>query len=466
MNENQSFPFFSLGTEHVFSTISEINGRKAAIETVVQVKTAKVRFANYPLLMQDFPQLHESELLKRNPGLRTMDSDQRTWKIHRLIDTWLLHHGGYVSTSQAKNTLVNTKIETGSKETRAYRPLHYGRALIFSIEETIKSLGVLKEVGEQQSDRGLLDIKGVGVAPHRTPSHRTHGSGLMPLRGCYKELFMEQLIHQIFTNEKANHRTTPIYAIVDLGFDRVVLKTRLHEIKNKSIDSVEKLEQPAGLLFRRAHNRVDGRVDLPNYGTEHYQLTKNIEKMLRKYGMTSVSTPSQLKLCPRNKGFELWHGRFKKNGIKEGGIKNYLQNLAKVISGPITFDGVNVQLTGELRSNPSGGILVDFDHYEIRECFANPVLYMSSRYLCWGDLNWPIDGDFVQPSNGLAIPYDLLEGEGEVDGFPQYEIIKRKLITLCEGLVNALRKGQLTNEDVINRLQELMCSCIGHWKDH
>ncbi len=322
--KNQSFPYFAEGTEDVFYDISEINKRKAKKETVVQVKSAKVMFANYPLLMHDFPQLSEQELLKRNPHLRDLDVSERTKRIHRLIDKWLLRHGGYVSTSQSKGTVVNTKINKGSKRTRAYRPTHYGRALVFSIQETIKSLGVLKEIGEQKGDQGLLDIKGVGVAPDKTPSHKTHSSGLMPLRGCYKELIIEQLIHQIFAREKSNHRTTPIYAIVDLGFDRVVLKTRLERAKGVSVNDIEKIEQPAGLLFRRAHNRVVGNVDLPKYGSQYYQLTKDIEWMLRKYGMTSASTPSSIKLCSKENGFDLWHGRFKKGNLKEGDIKKLL----------------------------------------------------------------------------------------------------------------------------------------------
>ncbi|MDC8004686.1 hypothetical protein POV27_11545 [Aureisphaera galaxeae] len=460
---NQSFPYFAEGTEDVFYDISEINKREAKQETVVQVETAKVVFANYPLLMHDFPQLSETELLKRNPSLATMHGKKRTQRIHNLIDKWLLRHGGYVSTQQAKGTTVNSKIETGSNQTNAYRPPHYGRALVFSIQDTITCLGPFTEIGEQMHDKGLLDIKGVGVAPDKTPSNKTHSSGLMPLRGCYKELFIEQLIHQIFRHEKSNHRTTPIYAIVDLGFDRTVLKTRIEEAKGKLVEEIETLHQPSGLLFRRAHNRVVGNVDLPKYGSQHYELTKEIELMLRKYGMTSASTPSRLMLCPKEDGFDLWHGRFKQNELKDGAVKNYLSVVSKKIPEPVTFDGINVQLTGELRSDPLGGILVDFDHYHIHESFENPILFMSAKYMCWGDLCWPHHKGFVQPNKHVSIPYHLLEGEGEVMGFPEYELIKRKIITLCEGLVKALRDTTLSDRDVIQILEGLFKRCIKKW---
>jgi len=204
---------FSFDKGKVFQDFQQINKRKAKKEKVQQIMDAKVIYANYPLLMHDFPQLSEAAFLKRLPYLNKLSTIDRRTEIQALIDRWILKHGAYVSTAQAAQTKVNSTIPVGTLQTAAYRPTNYGRALVFSIEETNKILGVDPTLGECLTDKGLIDVKGVGVAPDVVPKIGIHDNGLIGLSDCFEALIMEQIIHRIFRQQGVLHQTLPFYAI-------------------------------------------------------------------------------------------------------------------------------------------------------------------------------------------------------------------------------------------------------------
>ncbi len=385
------FPF---STEFLFSQIGQINIRKATKETVKQVNNTKVVFANYDLLMNDFPQISESELIKRHPSLKHLSERMRLIKIRIIIDKWLIKHGSYISSNQSIENDVNTKIDIGNNTTQAYRPTNYGRALIFAIEDTNSELGLDEEIGEKEDDCGLIDVKGVGVDTDTLPLNKCHYDGLMSMSECFRELLIEQLIHQIFLKEQSSHTTLPIYAIIDLGFDQLSRDNKSKKNKERKNDS-ELI--PVGLTLRRAHNRIPGNGDLPDYRTPIYYATKEIELMLRKYGITSANSSTTTKLSPKTAGFELYYsGRRVK--LIEGSLLAYFENLTSKRSDPIHFEGINIQITADFLENPSRGILVDFGQYNIHDSFENPIVFLASdRVLYWGDVQWPQEMGYIKP---------------------------------------------------------------------
>jgi len=75
---------FSFDKGKVFQDFQQINKRKAKKEKVQQIMDAKVIYANYPLLMHDFPQLSEAAFLKRLPYLNKLSTIDRRTEIQAL----------------------------------------------------------------------------------------------------------------------------------------------------------------------------------------------------------------------------------------------------------------------------------------------------------------------------------------------------------------------------------------------
>lgn len=167
-------------------------------ETVVRLRNARVIWANFPLLKQDFPELADL-------------SDEE-------INGWIDYHAGYVSKAQVLLGSVrglNSEIEfTPEDEVTAYRPAGYGRALVFD------------------TGSGLLDGKGAGA---RDPKPGT--DGLIAVVECIREAFYERYANSLTVSEGLPFSTVGTYAILDLGF--------------KSL----KADLPAGMVLRQAHRR-------------------------------------------------------------------------------------------------------------------------------------------------------------------------------------------------------------------
>ncbi|HWS72511.1 MAG TPA: hypothetical protein VN605_10375, partial [Thermoanaerobaculia bacterium] len=71
-------------------------------ELALRVSGARVVFADYALLRNDFPQLE--------------------WASRPAIDDWLLRNAAVVSAPQAAQEVVNTKIALTGESVTAYRP--------------------------------------------------------------------------------------------------------------------------------------------------------------------------------------------------------------------------------------------------------------------------------------------------------------------------------------------------------
>lgn len=450
---------FSFDKGKVFRDFQQINKRKAKKETVQQIVGAKVLYANYPLLMHDFPQLTEGALLKKLPFLNHLPTIQRRTKIQEIIDLWILKHSAYISTKQAGQTNVNSPIPTNNLKTEAYRPTNYGRALVFSIEETNKVLGADVKLGESLTDKGLIDVKGVGVAPNVRPQIGVHDNGLISLSDCFEALIMEQIIHRIFKHQGVIHETLPFYAIIDIGFKEIYPSREWSEEKKEEV--IINRYRPAGLLLRRAHNRQRGAGDLPKYGTHKHQATMDIELLLRKYGITSTGlvTTVTINTTPDGKSLIAKYGDRLQN-LKDKEFINYLQKFCQDKKKPVLFEGVNVQLTEDLETNPLKATLVDFGQYNIRGFFEHPILFLAAyRPLFWGGAMWPNDPRYVQPFKKLAIDPALWKGENGIFDFPA-KANKTTISVFSEGLTDALQTKQITRSQFVQYIFQYIDAAV------
>src|SRR6185503_4513726 len=128
----------------------------------------------------------------------------------------------------------------------------------------------------------LIDVKGIGVAPCAQPVNAPYSNGLNRLGFALYELIIQELLQRIFRHSKTAIQTLPLYAIIDPGFDE----------ENGRMP----FNTPASLMIRRAHRRPKKSVGLYPYGSTGHLIQIEIERLLRKYGITSVNSATTVKL--------------------------------------------------------------------------------------------------------------------------------------------------------------------------
>jgi hypothetical protein len=323
----------------------ELHEPRASDEIVRTVAGARVVFADHRLLVHDFPELGTHTAAER--------------------EKWLLARAAVVSETQAAGTVANTRIAVAGPQRPARRPPRYGRAVVV------------------ETELGLLDVKGAGVATGRTPSLEPHSSGLCTLRELLRETLFQRLVDDIFAERAPDLWTVPVYAVLDLGFD---VKTRHGE------------RVPAGALVRRAHRRELDGVDCYANRSRRAHLALEIELMLRRDGVTSANRGTRFGVD--RDGERL---RFTRAGAALTGLADdELAAFARWLDGeqlPFWCDVINVQFTREDDASPGDRAqLVDFGHFELRSRFELAVaLFAHDVPLGWGTTIRPSDPRFVQP---------------------------------------------------------------------
>lgn len=423
----------------ILTSIDNLEQDAVMPEKVLRVLGARVVYANYKLLQHDFPQLQNEELQNEFSGLKTLNGRIKQQAIYNKIDEWLIRNTAYVSLSQANQSAVNSPILTGPEQVIAYRPPGYGRALVFSIEQNDKGLFFGKNPKKATFENRLLDVKGTGVGPNIVPVNESHSNGIYRLGYAFVELVIQELLQRVFMHSKSNFTTLPTYAIIDLGFD---------ERNNRMQDS------PAALLIRRAHRRPRDSGGLYPYGSTGQQVQLEVEKLIRKYGITSVNEVTTIKINKENGQLQINYGDQKidffsdeqKAEIEK--VSHYSNNLT-----PLVFDGINIQHTREISIEPAQATLVDFQSYTIKETFDNPILSLvSDKLMRWGGSIWPDYPDFVKPDPNIRIPFQLLSGTGNIWGYNMGEG-KIKIDSLCYGLAADFRANNISREMILSTLQ-------------
>lgn len=436
----------------LLKSIDELEQDGILAETVLRVKGTRVAYINYRLLQHDFPQLTNDALEISYPELGVLKGAKKRKAILKIIENWLIFHTSFISTEQAFQTTVNTKISIGNSQTKAYRPPGYGRSLVFSIEENAYNLRKEKRSVSVCENR-LIDVKGVGVAPGKIPINDSHSNGINSLEFAIFELIMQELLQKIFITSNNNISTIPVYGILDLGFDEKAHKTEKNEFRNK----------PAGLIARRAHRRPKDSGGLYTYGSAGQHVQLEIELILRKYGITSSNTNTTIKILKENGKLNIQYGSQHIDFFSERQLKE-IEKVSHFIDGmePLYFEGINIQQTREISLNPLAATLVDFQSYQVKKKFTNPILMLVSDCLLrWGGTIWPNHKDFVRPHSKLKIPYSLINGQGKIFGYDLGEG-RSKIDSLCYGLAEDFRAKKISSEAILDLLERYVGMLTNH----
>jgi hypothetical protein len=391
-----SYPF-----EQIVRRIEEYQPELVRAEVLSRVKTARLAFADYELLRDDFPQLAPL--------------------AEKTIDEWLLTNAAFISGPQAMQAKVNSEIETDFEYAIGFRPAAYGRAAIFS-----PKLDLAHECANLTNAAGCLDVKGLGVAPGRTPLERGHGTGLLYLWLAFREVIIEQMLRRVFDHADVCILTARNYAVIDLGFD-----ARYSRIT------------PAGLLVRQAYQRDH---ELKKAGSVEDQLELKVELVLRRYGI-SARIPNWVSVS-RDSG-----GHVKTSYGMPSAPMNQLQleqlhSITGFINKDLIIHGINIQFTREISLQPLAGRLIDFGGFGIYRKFDGAfATLVADRPLYLGQIILPSDVAFIQPDPAIRIPIEMEE-------------LNHQCKRIAQGFRNAVLSADRVRED-IHRLVELGTSHLG-----
>jgi len=384
-------------------------------DRLLRVETARLVYLDHGLLARDLPPLSDD-------ALRAGGEDPTSFR-----ERWFLDQAGVISLAQTGAPIANTPIRTTGPARDGFRPPGYGRAAV--VEAVAGAGGAAEPL--------LLDIKGIGCGPGRTPARAPHASGLCALRETLREAFFEALIGALLCRAAPDLWTVPIYGVIDLGFD---LETHRGE------------QLEAGLLVRRAHRRTLDDASLPWCGSRDERLRLEIELLLRAYGITSANAVTRFHLEAHGDGLRI--------GIRDeppGVAPPEIEQAARAILGcapATTCDGINIQLA---RIAPQPGFraqLVDFGHYEIRRRFERSLVSMvRDRPHQWGASLMVEDPHFVQPFPELAEPLSAWARESEARHFgdaPRAAVDPP--MRWADGAARAFRLGTLGSEAILGMI--------------
>lgn len=425
-----------------------------------RVPGARVVYADYPLLLRDFPALLNCGTAACSGGDwgTAAAPDQRALRAQ--VDRWLIRNAALVSESQLQPNEVNSPIFADRSPVPTYRPPRYGRSFLREVDPAAHGSRDQQGRTPGVSPSGLLDLKGVGVARGEKPKYRR--DGLLTVGGALEEVMTTRLLDAVFDHAGVSLRTLPVYAVLDLGFDIL-------------LDCGSRFG--AGVLVRRAHRRNSKNVDLPEHGSVAQGLLFSIEMILRNYGITSCNEDSTFELFSNNGQLACRYGGEEVRPRSEALLKQ-LWEAAGPAANHRRLEGINVQTTRF--GDPSEIRLVDFGHYRIRPRFDHPVVStVSNRDLRIGGVFRVDHPAFVQPQRALAVSMDEW---GDIDDpyqaadlrdfsdllaewcWPDYKQppVSKELIAL--GLAHGFRTGLLSSDAVTSAISSLIGRVLCRWE--
>lgn len=424
-------------------TAAELGMDPVRSETVLRLPGARVVFADHELLQNDFPQLRDEALDRSHVELQSLTGADRVLAQRRLVKEWLRFNVAFISQNQVAQTLVNTPIEVGPERVTAFRPPRYGRAMVFSVAENRRALAAGGGGPEGENEEGLLDVKGCGVGMKAEPSFKPHGNGLMKLGDTFREVIFQKLLGEVFRSAGHACSALPIYGVLDLGFD----------VKTPRGESI-----PAGMLVRRAHRRPvypDG-AKAPD--SPLIPLEMEIEFLLRRHGITSVSPATTIVLTETDNSFHVKYGYFDMDLDEERLAR--VRALTGFGGGRLVIDGVNLQFTDEVERADPLPVLLDFGGYFVRESFDNPIVSLVSRRLLrLSEIIRTDDPRFTQPDEerSLLKAFRRLADTGRELAWPPAAAGEQQNLDprlLADNLARGFRAGQLTGAEVYAKIED------------
>ncbi len=363
-------------------------------ERVYRLPAARVACANYHAILRDFPQIFGDEARRLNPlpGCEPCANAGRLCR--KMVNHWLVRNAAFISRQQTEPNSVNSEIEVDWQTSRtAYRPPHYGRAVVVPIDDETDAEGAK-----------FLDLKGAGVIEGRMPTRDPHCDGLEFLGNALADFFYGWLIDTIFARACPSYHVLPVYAVLDLGFD---------------IFGRENGRAPAGMHVRRAHSRPF--PPLPMSTSDHEKLTLHVELILRYYGLTSATYGTALTLSDRGNGPEL-RGFGKKLALETEAEQAKAKSVIEVITecGAPQLSVANIQSTNELDWNERSIEIFDFGHITSARSFTLPFANkIRDAALGVGRVIKPDDPSYVRPNREARVDPELCDRES-VNAFGFY----------------------------------------------
>lgn len=362
--------------------IGEISEGTIDEEQLVSVPNAKVVCANYDVIVHDFPQVFGLEARTANCFESCPACTASNQVCRRAVNEWLIRNSAFISRAHTQSSAVNSPIAVGPDERLAYRPLEYGRAAVLPVDTVTSGHGA-----------NFLDVKGIGVAPGKRPSHQTHSSGLEYLGHALADFFYSWLVDTIFARTYPGYHIVPIYAVIDLGFDII---NGWHGTS------------PAGLHVRRAHSRPIPTRYLPMSGSDRERLMLHLELLLRNFGLSTTGSWTSFKLVDEDKGDDLLrndtplqpHTDLERDKVTR--IANAIRS-----SHAECLEMINAQITSEGSWEDKQLQMYDFGHIRAYRKFVNPFTNLiRNGALTVGRIISPLDKSFVQPGEHLAVDHD------------------------------------------------------------
>ncbi len=411
--------------------IADLDEPQVEAEPVHRLAGARVVFFDHALLAHDFPELESRRIIARDPALARASKAKQAQGVRRVVEEWLLRNAALMSRSQLSGVArrVTSPIHTTGETVTAHRPPRYGRALVSAISDT--ETPPYRDRWYRGRPRGVLDLKGAGVAPGKKPGLDAYTSGLSSLYRILSDLFYQWLFDEIARRAAPHLWSVPSYAVLDLGFE-----------------ILSAAPAPAGMQVRRAHRRPRAAVELPAVGSKEELLKFEVEALIRHYGLTSCTYGTSVHVSERagRLAVELGPLPVELDAHREGKLRARMRGRA----APLRFDGVNVQLTRESSLSPRHAQLVDFGHYSVRDAFDSPLTGLArDRFLRMGTVVWPSDPHFVQPDPRVAIPQ------------AQYSSSVTK--PWAFDLALRFRAGEITGDEVRESIEARVRSATAAW---
>ncbi len=353
---------------------AELRDERVRGEYARRLAGARLIFIDHDLVQRDLPALRDERLLRAHPPWRRRPAAERAALLARERERLLLARAAVVSGAQAAQHHVQRGLRLRPGLVRAWRPPRYGRALVVSLP-----------------GGGLLDLKGVGVAPTKRPQRGAHLTGLCTLSELLYGVVVQWALDALFARQAPDLFTVPMYALIDPGFDCWQPRLRTFE--------------PAAIQVRRAHRRPRGGIELPRLGTRLERVKLEIELLLRRYGLTSANPATRLDLTPTRAGVRVAYGLQPVRGLRPRALRLLLRRTA-FDGRDLRLEGLNVQLTREIATRDARAQLVDFGHFQVRRRFADPLASLAyKRVLRFGRALRPDDARFARPDPRRRFPW-------------------------------------------------------------
>ncbi len=346
--------------------VEELCQPELTSEEVEVLSSPRLLWVNDSILAEHFP----------SPWVSNKCSVKNQASARTLRRQFLLENARVVASSFAKkNPVVRDVSKTGEKR-QAARPPRYGRGLITRAYPVCVSSG-MRLTSEESC--GLLDLKGVGVAPDVKPRISYHGTGTLQLSCAIQELVNQFVVEQIMRCAGVSVQGVPVYGILDLG---VV-----------GIDKGRNRFTPCATLVRAGHRRPRGGIDLPQFGSSDHVAQVNIEAILQQHGMTSSGSNASFVIEREEENIykAYYAGELVKFASSEH-IAMLLQQVGIVVPQGVrmSFPACNVQLTDGCAVSPLAAHIIDFFQYRPQEGQRAPLLSLvRDRPFNWGGLLSP-----------------------------------------------------------------------------